>query len=195
MIPLIIIGAGGHGKVAAEIAEVLGYGPVTFADARYPEHKMIGRWAVTRRPDDLPEGAAFCAIGANAVRERVSNGLTLISLVHPSAIISPSAAIGEGVMIAAGVIVNAEAQIGRGAILNTGCSVDHDCVLDPFTHISPGARLGGEVHVGGRAWIGIGAVVRHSLTIGADVIVGAGAAVVADVPDMARVGGVPARNI
>ncbi|MNP82383.1 Maltose O-acetyltransferase [compost metagenome] len=43
------------------------------------------------------------------------------------------------------------------------------------------------------SWIGIGASVRQLVQIGARVTVGAGAAVVADVPDSVTVAGVPAR--
>jgi len=62
-------------------------------------------------------------------------------------------------------------------------------------HISPGARLAGGVCVGDLSWIGIGASVRQLVTIGARVVVGAGAAVVSDVPDDFTVVGVPARCV
>ncbi|WP_304412082.1 acetyltransferase [Synechococcus sp. CB0205] len=44
-----------------------------------------------------------------------------------------------------------------------------------------------------RSWIGIGASVIQQIRIGADVIVGAGAAVVSDLPDGVTAVGVPAR--
>lgn len=94
-----------------------------------------------------------------------------------------------------GVIVNAQTEIGQGAILNTACTIDHDCKIGNFVHISPGAHLAGNVHVGQETWIGIGAVVREGVRIGSNVIVAAGAAVVRDIPDHSRVGGVPARDI
>jgi len=49
--------------------------------------------------------------------------------------------------------------------------------------------------VGDRTWIGIGAAIHHCVRIGADVMVGAGAAVVDDVPDGVTMLGVPARVI
>ena len=51
----------------------------------------------------------------------------------------------------------------------------------------PGAHLAGEVQVGNRSLIGIGSSVRQQICIGSDVTVGAGAAVVADLPDGYRV--------
>lgn len=91
--------------------------------------------------------------------------------------------------------MNAGACIGRGAILNTGCSVDHDCILGMTVHVSPGARLAGGVIIGEGSWIGIGASVKQLVRIGSRVIVGAGAVVLADVPDGITVVGVPARPI
>ena len=62
-------------------------------------------------------------------------------------------------------------------------------------HICPDARLAGEVEVGDRSWIGIGASVIQQIRIGADVTVGAGAAVVCDLPDGVTAVGVPARTL
>ncbi|MNN96624.1 putative acetyltransferase EpsM [compost metagenome] len=62
-------------------------------------------------------------------------------------------------------------------------------------HVSPGARLAGAVTVGDGSWIGIGACVRQVLSIGSNVMVGAGAAVICDISDNMTVAGVPARAI
>ena len=90
-------------------------------------------------------------------------------------------------------VLQADSFVGMGSILNTGCSVDHDSQLADGVHICPGARLAGEVYVGARSWIGIGSSVIQQVRIGSDVIVGAGAAVVSDVPNQVTVVGVPAR--
>ena len=88
---------------------------------------------------------------------------------------------------------NVDSRIGIGAIINTDATVDHDCVLGSAVHVSPGAHLAGGVCVGDRSWVGIGSAVRQLARIGSDVMVGAGAAVVADIPDGCVVTGVPAR--
>jgi acetyltransferase-like isoleucine patch superfamily enzyme len=62
-------------------------------------------------------------------------------------------------------------------------------------HISPGAHVGGGVAIGECSWIGIGAAIRHCVRIGKDVVVGAGAAVVRDLPSGVTAVGVPARVI
>lgn len=199
---IVLIGAGGHGKVVAETAEACGYEDVVFHDQNWPELKSNGRWQIIGAPQlpNIADGseALFCSIGNNAVREKIFNEYELEQcpiLIHPSTVLSPSARLGAGTLVVAGAIINADARLGLGCILNTACSVDHDCVLGDFVHISPGARLAGNVTIGSRSWIGIGAVVKEGVTIGSDVMVAAGAAVVTDIKDGDRVGGVPAQQI
>lgn len=196
MSSLRIIGAGGHGRVLADIAEAMGYKEIAFLDAAYPEMARSGAWDVIGTPADLEGGAVALGIGDNQTRMGLLETVPadLVTLVHPSATVSPHAEIGAGSVICAGAVVAPFAKLGRGCIINTGASVDHDCVISDGVHVSPGARLGGGVFVGARSWIGIGAVVREYKSIGADVMIGAGAAVTRDVETGARMGGVPARE-
>lgn len=55
--------------------------------------------------------------------------------------------------------------------------------------------LRGKVEIKDDAWIGAGAIILPNVTIGRGAIVGAGAVVTKDVPDLTVVGGVPARPI
>ncbi|MDG3042443.1 acetyltransferase [Roseicyclus marinus] len=193
---LRIIGAGGHGRVLADIAEGMGYREISFLDAGYPKLHESGAWPVTGRPEAQDEADVALGIGDNATRLSFFETLTQtpVTLIHPSAVVSPHAEIGAGSVICAGAVVAPFAKLGQGCIINTCASVDHDCVLSDGVHISPGARLGGGVFVGARTWIGIGAVVREYKSIGSDVMVGAGAAVTRNVGDGARIGGVPAKE-
>jgi sugar O-acyltransferase (sialic acid O-acetyltransferase NeuD family) len=193
---LLIIGAGGHGKVVADTAGACGYSDIAFLDQSWPECTKNGRWKIIGKPTQS-DAAMFCAVGKNDIRARIFEEYHLNNspvLIHPSAILSPSVKMGPGALAVAGSIVNADASIGRGTILNTACSVDHDCLIGDFVHISPGAHLAGGVRVGDGTWIGIGAVVREGVRIGTNVIVAAGAAVVGNIEDGVRVGGVPARK-
>lgn len=201
---LAILGASGHGKVVADAAELSGWNEVVFFDDAWPDVKSNSVWPVLGNTADLLESVSefsgvAVAIGNNAIRLEKLNllrnqGVVLPAIIHPNSVVSRYAKIGDGSVVCAGVIVNADAQVGAGAILNTGCSIDHDCVLAEAVHISPGARLAGGTKVDACAWVGIGAVVRQLITIGADSVVGAGAAVVKDVPEGATVVGVPAQS-
>ncbi|QMV61368.1 acetyltransferase [Pseudomonas berkeleyensis] len=201
---LAILGASGHGKVAADLAELCGW-DVSFFDDAFPEVRSNGAWSVEGDLADLLKqgrhfDAAIVAIGHNRTRLAKlalirETGLRLATLIHPSASISRHSVLGAGCVVFAGVVINAFARVGEGCILNTMCSVDHDCVLGDGVHVSPGANLAGGVVVGEAAWVGIGASVRQLARIGADAIVGAGAAVIGDVVEGTTVVGVPARDM
>jgi len=200
---LAILGASGHGKVVADIAECCGWDEVVFFDDAWPKVSVNDNWAVAGNSQALVEcldtfAGVVVAIGNNAIRAEKLRWLSEISapvvtLVHPSAVISQYADLGAGTVVMPGVVVNVSSQIGDGVILNTGCSIDHDCTIGDCTHISPGARLAGGVKVGAQSWIGIGTSVKQLVQIGQRVTVGAGAAVVTDLPDGVTAVGVPAR--
>jgi sugar O-acyltransferase (sialic acid O-acetyltransferase NeuD family) len=208
---LLILGAGGHAKVVAETAIAGGVASsVAFLDDRCigPDAcspvlgwPVIGPLALALEADTRPRfDDAVVAIGHAATRlfwiERLqSAGYTLPVLMHPTSWVSSTAQIGPASVVFAQAAVQAQASIGIGAILNTSCSVDHDAQLSDGVHICPGARLSGEVKVGPRSWIGIGVSVIQQVCIGSDVIVGAGAAVVRDLPDGVTAFGVPARVV
>lgn len=199
---LLLIGAGGHGRVVADIARELGCNDIAFLDDRFPSLSSSGPWPVIGTLKELVEYAkdrvVLVSIGDNQKRlalciELERANVSMPTLIHPKAVVSRDALIGFGTVVMAGVVVNIGARVGKAAILNTGSTVDHDCEIGDGVHISPGAHLGGNVRVGRCTWIGIGSAVRHGMVIGKDAMVGAGAAVVADVASGARVGGVPAR--
>lgn len=203
----LIFGAGGHGKVVADLIRAAGMDVAGFVD-----QSGVGRVAepggavVVGLQDEFLSGGkpsslpATVAIGNNRVRHELIQKLTdlgweLPVLIHPKAVISPSATIGHGSHVMAGAVINAAAQIGEGVIINTNATIEHDVIIHPAVHISPGAVLAGEVEVGQGAWVGAGAVVINGVEIGANAIVGAGAVVIKDVPAGATVVGNPARVI
>lgn len=203
---LLIVGAGGHGKVVAEIALSLGrWEDIAFLDDLYPELTQVGDWKVigkvqeaSRFRESYPE--AIVAIGANALRlemlkRLVREGFKAPVLIHPHASVSRFATIGEGTVICSQSAVIIGARIGCGAIVNTGASVGHDGILGDGVHVAPGVRLAGSVSVGACSWVGIGAVVKECLSIGSGVMIGAGSTIIRDVPDGVTVVGSPGKII
>lgn len=200
---LAILGASGHGKVIADTALQAGWHEVVFYDDAWPSLQANGRWPVIGDTQCLiaqlgeAEGV-IVGIGNNRVRlqktrELATCGARLISLMHPDAIVSHYAELGQGSVVLAGGIIQVDCRIGEACIVNTRASIDHDCYLADGVHICPGTTLAGSVSVGEASWIGIGASIKQLICIGNDVTVGAGAAVIADVPDGQTVVGVPAR--
>jgi sugar O-acyltransferase (sialic acid O-acetyltransferase NeuD family) len=198
---LNIIGAGGHGKVAADVALACGYEEITFLDKNKGSGRCMGFPVVDDdlSKDGYQEDAFFVAVGNAKVRERIfqelkERGLTIVTLIHPGAVLGSDVVIGKGSIVMAGVVMNADASIGEGCIINTSSSVDHDNVLADFVHVSVGAHLAGTVKVGKGAWIGAGAVVSNNISICREALVGAGAVVVCDITEPGTYIGVPAKR-
>jgi UDP-perosamine 4-acetyltransferase len=205
---VIIVGAGGHGKVVLDILRAGGvHRVVGFLDANTDLHGMeitgcpvLGDLNLVGKLKGKGVEGAVVAIGDNRVRRSYAEklaeaGVKLVNAVHPSAVISETAVLGENVVVAAGAIVCTEARVGNSAIINTAATVDHECEIGEGVHIAPGARLGGRVSVGAGAFVGIGASVLPCLKVGEDAVVGGGALVHRDVPGGATVVGVPGRVI
>ncbi|QIL01457.1 acetyltransferase [Sphingomonas sinipercae] len=200
---VVVIGAGGHAKVAIEALRHSGWNVVGCTDPDGSSRQVVGADVLG---DDslLPElrsagiRFAFPALGNNAVRERIGReliamGFELPNALGPQTIVSPSAKLGVGVAIFAGAVINAEAAVGDFAIINTNASVDHDCVIGSAAHIAPGCALAGCVKIGDRAFVGAGSSVIPNIEIGTDSTVGAGSSVVRDIPSGVTAFGVPAR--
>lgn len=202
---LAILGASGHGKVLADIAELSGWEKIVFFDDAWPEKTENGPWQVIGDTQNLLNSlnsynGIIVAIGNNKIRQQKlqqlnSAGAKIITLIHPSATISKYTQIGPGSVVVAGAVINPDCIIGSGAIINTCSSVGHDCNLGEAVHICPGARLAGGTEVDDRAWVGVGSSVRQLTKVGADAIVGAGSVVVKNVNAGAVVIGNPARPL
>ncbi|MDH4186052.1 MAG: acetyltransferase [Nitrospira sp.] len=205
---VIVFGAGGHAKVVVDVLEQMGaYQIVGLVDDSLELKGTVrGDYSVLGNKDDLAgmSGAdidgVIVALGDNYRRKLVCKevermGFTLISAIHPSAVIGSRVRIGAGTLVVAGVVVNVDAEIGVNVIVNTGATVDHDCRIGAHVHLSPGVHLAGRVSVGALTHVGIGAVVLPNLTIGANCVVGAGSVVRENVPDGVVVVGNPARVI
>jgi sugar O-acyltransferase (sialic acid O-acetyltransferase NeuD family) len=205
---IVIIGAGGHGKVVLDIVRAAGrYEPIGFIDANTSlAGSEIGGLPVLGPGNILPRlrqqkiRGAIIAVGDNRARLRYAplldeHGFELVSAVHPSAHVSPTAIIGRNVVVAPHAAICTESRIDDLVIVNTAAVVDHECHVQRGAHICPGVHLAGRVRVGTSAFVGIGARVIQCLSIGNGATIGAGAVVIEDIPAFATAVGVPARVI
>lgn len=196
---VVIIGAGGHGKVVADTvlrsgAQVLGF----LDDSRGGSVCGIPVLGKVEDYGNYKDAAFVLAVGNAAVRQRLAEsmvGVRWYTAVHPAACVSAlDVSIGEGSVVMANAVVNPGAVIGRHCIVNTAAVVEHDCVVGDFAHISVGAKLGGTVTVGESTWVGIGAAVKNNVTVCPGCMIGAGAVVVKDITQPGTYMGVPARK-
>ena len=196
---LLVVGAGGHAKVVIDAAEEAGFEIAGVIGTATDAPEILGHPVSKNREGVLADGF-IVAIGDNALRSRCfaeyqAAGLAPASVAHPSSIAGKDVVIGEGTFIAAGVIINAGAQIGADTILNTGCTVDHDCIIGEHSHIGPQVALCGEVTLGEGVLLGAGSCASPRASVGAWSVVGAGAAVVGELPSHTVCVGVPARPV
>lgn len=203
---MVIVGAGGHGKVVLEILlAARQYKPVGFLDAdpaltdsyvcAIPVLGSINAIATLRRQRIR---RAVVAIGDNRTRLHYASllaeqGIELVNAIHPAAFVAPTATLGRNVVVAAKAAVGIESHLGDSVIVNTSAVVDHECDIGAGAHVCPGAALAGRVRIGSGAFIGAGARVIQCRAVGDYATVGAGAVVIRDVPNEATVVGVPAR--
>lgn len=192
-LPLIIIGAGGHGRVVADSAYASGKNVAGFLDPSKPKGARIngiavlGDGTINDPYSNFPDHSFFIGLGDGPARWQQFNALKIAKLpvphiIHPFSYISPSATIGSGALVAAGVVVQANAKIGEAVILNTGSRIDHDCKIGNGAMIAPGSTLCGNVEIGAHAFIGAGAVITPGVTIGDNAFIGAGSVVVENIP-------------
>ena len=146
---LLILGAGGHGKVVSEIAEDMGYDKIDFLDDNSLD--AIGKiYELEKFKNKYDE--AFVGVGNNELRAELIQkledcGYTVPVLIHPSAYVSRSATVGKGSVIEPNAIINANSIIGIGSIISVGAIVDHNAEVGAYCHINSGAivKAGGKI--------------------------------------------------
>ena len=149
---LIILGAGGHGRVVADLAVQSGkYEQILFLDDHSLAGDVVGICTdyIKFNTEDTEMYPAF---GNNELRVQWEHRLQeacirLATLIHPLAYISPTAKIAQGCVIMPYAVINTGSRIGQGCIINCNAVVDHDCILEEGCHIAPGAIVKAENHV------------------------------------------------
>ena len=200
---LIIVGAGGHGRVVADVAASMKYFKnILFIDDNLnqiaPHHVLT---TTEHMCSQIHEERVFIvAIGHNETRSCLAselrvNNAQFTNIVHPSAVLGSRLTLGTGILFMPNAVVNANAVIGDDVIINTASVVEHDVILESSVHLGPNATLAGAAHVGYRSLVGAAAVVLPNVSIGQDCTIGAGCVVTSNVPNKKILVGNPARYI
>jgi sugar O-acyltransferase (sialic acid O-acetyltransferase NeuD family) len=209
---LLLIGAGGFGREAAEAVravntlrptwQLLGFldddpgklgttpaglpvlGPVDLL-SDYPTAQVV---LCPGRPDNY------------SIRPKLAERLALdderyATIVHPTATVGLSCEVGPGSVLLAHVDLTANVLVGRHVAVMPQVVLTHDVLVADFATLASGARLGGGCHVGQGAYVSSGACLREGTSVGGRAMVGMGAIVTHDVPDGRLWYGVPARDM
>jgi len=141
------------------------------------------------------------AVGAPEARSRIVANLRRLgrtdfpALIHPRAWIGSNVQLGSGVIVCAGVSLTTDIEIGEHVHINLNATVGHDSRVGAFSTLSPGVHISGNVRTGEQVEIGTGASVIPGVSIGPNAVIGAGAAVIRDLPAGSVAVGVPAKVI
>lgn len=148
---LLIVGAGGHGKVVKEIADALGkFERIEFLDDVNP--KAIGKieeMGQFRNEFDC----IFPAVGNNEFRRKIMENAKKMNyevpvLVHPTAYVSPSAKLGNGTIVEAMAVIHTKAVVEEGCIIAIGALIDHEALIEKYTYIRCGTIVKANAKVG-----------------------------------------------
>lgn len=195
LLPIVILGAGGHAKVLLSLlqsmgADVKGVCDPTLAQSGVQSWRGVTVLGGDEALDELDTTQVALVNGLGQVvgsirRQQVfleltAKGFVFPPLLHSAAWVDSSVVLEAGAQVMAGAVIQPDSVIGANTIINTGARIDHDCIIGSHVHVAPSAVLCGGVNVAAGAFIGAGATIIQGRTIGEDAIVGAGSTVVRD---------------
>lgn len=183
---LLLVGAGGFGRVVLEHASLsydcaflddgeatsvdgaLVIGPTDRLERFFPTYRLL-----------------IVTIGNNALREKLYKkaaavGYAFPNIIHPSAYISPRAHVGSGCVILNNAVIQNNARIGDGCILNPGVEAHHDSTIGSYCLIYTNSVVRSLACVGDRVWIGSTATVATAANVPDDAVIEDGAAFTAE---------------
>ena len=171
--PVVLVGAGGHGKVVLDILLDNGLDVKSFID---PSVDIF--YDLRKRSDsNIDFNKIFLGMGLggmkpNKLSDRLdlysvykSRGANFISIISNNAHISKKTMLGDAVFINNGAIINGPSKIGNLVIINTRAIIEHDVIIEDGAHVAPGAIILGNCHIGKNSMIGAGAVILPGNTV------------------------------
>lgn len=191
---VVIIGAGGHAKVVADIILKSNDILVGYLDDNIKNENILGKVSDCIQYNDCE---FIIGIGNNYTRKNIAStyNLNWYTAIHPNATIALDVTIEEGTVIMSNAVINSSTHIGKHCIINTGSIVEHDNDIHDYVHISPNATLCGTVSIGECTHIGASATVINNKTITKDCMIGAAGLVIKDIDKEGTYVGVPVRKI
>ena len=172
MVEVIVIGAGGHGKVVVDAilsnpesnVKIIGF----LDDGDIEEIAGIKKLGNISEWKKYQDKRFHIAIGNNEFREKLAKEIgeeKLITIVHKTAYVSSMSEIGVGSYIGAMVVINSETKIGKACIVNTGSIVEHNCEIGDYAHLSYRVLVGSESKISTKTMLDMGKVLERKSNI------------------------------
>ena len=170
---LLLVGAGGFGRMVAEQA-MLQYDCAFVDDGQATGTEICGI-PVVGGIDDLPVlkkdyGLLVVGIGNNKFRAQVYEkakelGYAFPDIIAPSAYISPYSKMGCGCVVLQNACVQNGASVGNGVLLNAGAEVHCDATIGDYTLIYTNSVIRTGAAVGNYTRIGSNCTVCNNATV------------------------------
>lgn len=179
---LLIVGAGGHGKVCIDVAEQMNlWEEIKLIDDHQTgfvlEKEIIGTTELidTRLTKEYD---FFVGIGDNQIRKNIFEKIlkqkgNIVNLISRHSIISKYVEIGFGNLFMPLCVVNTDAKIGTGNIINTSVIVEHDVIIGDYNHLSPGSQVLGGACLENLNWLGASSLLFPGVSIESEIVLGA----------------------
>lgn len=205
---LIIIGAGGMGRVMYDMArESVGY-QTEYDIKGYIDDNLHSLDLFSNYPpilgtivDYLPQAddVFICSIGGNSrkacMESILRKGGEFLTLIHQTARIGTNVELGKGCMVGAFTTIAADAKIGNYNFIQSNMIIGHDVIIGDWNRIDSHTMLIGGITIGNENMIHSAAVINHEVHIGNHCHIGACSFVTRNVEDHWTVFGNPARRL
>lgn len=205
---LIIIGAGGMGRVMYDMArESVGY-QTEYDIKGYIDDNLHSLDLFSNYPpilgtivDYLPQAddVFICSIGGNSrkacMESILRKGGEFLTLIHQTARIGTNVELGKGCMVGAFTTIAADAKIGNYNFIQSNMIIGHDVIIGDWNRIDSHTMLIGGITIGNENMIHSAAVINHEVHIGNRTHIGACSFVTRNVEDNWTVFGNPARRL
>lgn len=130
-------------------------------------------------PDEYKMFVAILSNDMNKLRakkyaEVKEKGYSLITYIHPQAIVASDVTFGDNCYISEGVILRPDLKIGNDVILMAGVFIGHSSIIHDHCYVASRAVVMGAVTLESYTSIGPNATVMEDLTIAQECLVGGG---------------------
>jgi sugar O-acyltransferase (sialic acid O-acetyltransferase NeuD family) len=212
--PVVVVGGGGMGRCVLDLidavnrqaSEEASFEVIGVVDDGQPDADLLAAREVShlgglRVLEEMsPDVGYLIGIGAPGPRRAIDSALAATGrrspvLVHPNVHRGFDVRLGPGSIVCSHVSMENNIRLGRHVHVNQNSTIGHDTVLGDYTTISPLTAVSGRVTAEDSVFVGTGASINQGLTLRRRSTVGAGAAVITDVPSESTVVGVPARPL
>ncbi|WP_339003299.1 acetyltransferase [Fusobacterium polymorphum] len=205
---IVIIGASGFAREVAWLIEEINsykleWEILGFVDdnlKNLPEYingyKVLGDISYINQLSD--ETFFIIGIGNSKIREQIAKKIgnrKFAILIHPNIKISSTNHIEEGTIICSGSILTVNINIKKHCIINLDCTIGHSAILEEYITVLPSTNISGNVNIKRCTTLGTGVKIIQGITIGENVMIGAGAVIIRDIEDNCTVVGNPGKII